>query len=136
MTDSPMREREMENKSSFGVFELVEQLRKKHPSYVVFSKTESYDHQKKVYSTRYEIYTPDINHNEFTSLEKFTEFMLKLINSDIFYRTRHKARIDANLEYAREQFRDAQENLLIAENDLESYKEMHAKDSPKKFKGE
>jgi len=116
-------------KPSQQVFDLIEQLREKHPYYVVFSMTESHDTQKNVYLTKYNIYTPDINHNEFTTLEGFTEFMLKLINSDIFYRTRCKAMIDSELEYARERLRDAQSDLEYAEQSLAAYLEQSEKKS-------
>lgn len=113
------------------IFDLIEHLRVKHPNYVVFSMTESYDHQKNKYSTDYNIYTPDINHNRFTTLEGFEKFMLNLINDDVFYRTRSKARIDSEIEYARERLEDAKEDLAYAEQTLKEYEAEQLKQAEK-----
>lgn len=107
------------------ILELIEELAKLYPSYVVFTLTNGHDSRDGTYK-KYKIYTPDIGHNEFKTLPEFTEFLYKLVNSKIYYMTRDKERIENRIKSAKESMAYAHEVIEEESKNLLAWKQEHA----------
>lgn len=100
------------------VKELQDKLFEKRADYVVVDRTLGLNNENEPYE-RWNIYTPDISHNNFENRAKFVEFLERLVSDDVFYRTRNIEKIKDSIETTERHIREYQDSLVRLKSDLQ-----------------